>query len=108
MTTISFLRPLAFALPHWNVPAVCIYPYPIIHQLEYIYSHTTKACSTVMTYATSTPMNAPRKYNTIKTDAPDYLLAILSYYSSKFDGSCLVCLPSIAILRTSHVHAPTG
>ena len=31
-----------------------------------------------MTYATSTPMNAPRKYNTIKTDAPDYLLAILS------------------------------
>ena len=55
-----------------------------------------------MTYATSTPMNAPRKYNTIKTDAPDYLLVILSHYSSKSDGSCLVCLLSIALPRTSH------
>jgi len=44
-------------------------------------------------------MNAPRKYNTTKMDAPDYLLAILSHYSSKSDGSCLVCLPSIALLR---------
>ena len=61
-----------------------------------------------MTYATSTPMNAPKKYNTIKTDAPDYLLAILSHYSSKSDSSCLVCLPSIALPRTSHVHAPIG
>ena len=50
-----------------------------------------------MTYVTSTPMNAPRKYNTIKTDAQDYLLVILSHYSSKSDGSCLMCLPSIAI-----------
>ncbi|XP_066324145.1 uncharacterized protein [Miscanthus floridulus] len=30
-----------------------------------------------MTYATSTPINTPTKYNTIKTDAPDYLLALL-------------------------------
>ena len=45
-----------------------------------------------MTYTTSTPMNTPRKYNTIKTDALDYLLAILSHYSCKSDGSCLVCL----------------
>ena len=52
-----------------------------------------------MTYATSTPMNVPRKYNTIKMDAPDYLLAILSHYSSKFDGSCLVCLHSIGVQR---------
>ena len=55
-----------------------------------------------MTYATSTPMNAPRKYNTIKTDAPDYLLAILSPYSTKSNGSCSVWLPSIALPRTSH------
>jgi len=61
-----------------------------------------------MTYATSTPINAPRKYNTIKTDAPDYLLVILSYYSSKSDGPCLVCLPSITLPRTSHAHAPAG
>ena len=46
-----------------------------------------------MIYATSKPINAPRKYNTIKTDAPDYLLAVLSHYSSKSDGSCLMCLP---------------
>ena len=46
-----------------------------------------------MIYATSTPINAPKKYNTIKTDAPNYLLAILSHYSSKSDGSCLMCLP---------------
>jgi len=59
-----------------------------------------------MTYATSTSMNTLRKYNTIKTDAPDYLLAILSHYSSKLDGSCLVCLPSVALPRTSHAHAP--
>ena len=58
-----------------------------------------------MTYATSTPMNAPRKYNTIKTNAPDYLLVVLSHYSSKSDGSCLVCLPSIPLPRTSHAHA---
>ena len=61
-----------------------------------------------MTYATSTPMNVPKKYNTIKTDAPNYLLVILSHYSSKSDGSCLVCLPSIALPRTSHEHAPAG
>ena len=64
-----------------------------------------------MTYATSTLMNASRKYNTIKTDAPDYLLVILSHYSSKSDGSCSVCLPSVALPRTfrarpgTHVHA---
>ena len=57
-----------------------------------------------MTYATSTPMNAPRKYNTIKTDAPDYLLAILSHYSSRSDSSCLVCLPSLALPQPA-VHA---
>jgi hypothetical protein len=67
---------------------------PIIHQLELIYNHTTDACSTVMTYATSTPTNAPRKRNTIKTDAPDHLLGILSPYSTKSDGQCLVCLLS--------------
>ena len=54
-----------------------------------------------MTYITSTPMNTPRKYNTIKIDAPDYLLVILSHYSSKYDGSCLVCLPSIVSLHDS-------
>ena len=59
-----------------------------------------------MTYATSTPMNAPRKYNTIKTDAPDYLLAILSHYSSKFDGECLVYLPSIACVNLLHFLPP--
>ena len=47
-----------------------------------------------MTYATSTSMNAPRKYNTIKTNALNYLLVILSRYSSKSDGLGLVCLPS--------------
>ena len=73
-----------------------------------VYSHTTNTCSTVMTYATSIHMNAPRKYNIIKTDVPDYLLAILSHYSSKSDGSCLVCLPSIALPRTFHAvtHPP--
>ena len=50
-----------------------------------------------MTYATSTSMNVPRKYNTVKTDTPDYLLAILSLYSSKSDGSCLMCLPSVVL-----------
>ena len=55
-----------------------------------------------MNYATSTPINTPRKSNTIKTDVPDYLLDILSYYSSKSDGSCLVCLPSVPLPRTSH------
>jgi hypothetical protein len=61
-----------------------------------------------MTYATSTPTNAPKKYNTIETDAPDHLFVILSHYSSKSDGSCLVCLPSIALTRTSHAHAHAG
>ena len=46
-----------------------------------------------MIYTTSIFMNAPRRYNTIKMDIPDYLLAILSHYSSKSDGSCLMCLP---------------
>ena len=60
-----------------------------------------------MTYTISIPINAPRKYNTIKTDAPDYLLAILSHYSSKSDGSCLVCLPSIALPRPGpHARTP--
>jgi hypothetical protein len=36
-----------------------------------------------MTYATSTPTNVPRKYNTIETDAPDHLSGILSPYSTK-------------------------
>jgi len=53
-------------------------------------------------------MNVPRKYNTVKTDTPDYLLAILSHYSSKSDGLYLVCLPSIALPKTSHAHAPAG
>ena len=60
-----------------------------------------------MTYATSTPRNAPRKYNTIKMDVPDYFLAILSHYSSKFDDSCLMCLHSFFHLqcRISHTRA---
>ena len=50
-------------------------------------------------------MNAPRKYDTIKTDAPGYLLVILSHYSFKSDGSCLVCLPSLALpLHPAHAH----
>jgi hypothetical protein len=72
---------------------------PIIHQLELIYSHTTNVCSTVMIYATSTPTNAPRKYNTIETDAPDHLSGILSPYSTKSNGSWSVCLPSITLLH---------
>jgi hypothetical protein len=68
---------------------------PIIHQLELIYSHTANACSTVIIYAISTLIDAPTKYNTIKTNVLDHLSIILSPCSTKFDGCCSVCLPSV-------------
>ena len=45
-----------------------------------------------MTYTTSTPRNAPKKYNIIETDALDQLSAILSPYSTTSNGQRSVCV----------------
>jgi len=61
-----------------------------------------------MTYATSISINAPRKYNTIKTNAPDYLLVILSRYSSKSDGPSSLDRPQRPPTPNAHIRLPQG
>jgi hypothetical protein len=45
-----------------------------------------------MTYATSTPIYAPRKYNTIKTDAPHHLSGILSPLAQTYPTVMVQCV----------------